>query len=138
MDRKSKVEKMTKSLLSFVLFSLLISCGEVIGKKVTLNENYFIEAIDDSKNRSLYYSLKDGGGIGRVNNGVIAVGLDDVYIIIKQQVSGKTRHFILDMRNDSSTADPSDSLHGPYNIDQFNAARIDLNVEETLTFTHNF
>ncbi|MFV2058692.1 MAG: hypothetical protein ACC707_19690 [Thiohalomonadales bacterium] len=126
-----------KAFYIFLLF-VLIACGDIVGNKITLNERYFIEAIDDDKNRSLYYSLKGGGGIGRVNNGVIAVGLNDTHIIIKQRYENADRYYILDMTKDRGIAEPDDSVYGPYNIDQFADARNDLNVEDALTFSRTF
>lgn len=128
---------MVKLIYIFQLL-LLVACGDIANNKMTLNERYFVEAIDDDKNRSLYYSLNDGGGIGRVNNGVIAVGLNDTHIIIKQNLGDMVRYYILDMTKDSDFAKPDDSLYGPYNIKQFTDSRKDLNVENALTFSHVF
>jgi len=129
---------MKKALHYIFPLLLLVACGDIIDNKLTLNEHYFIDAIDDDKNRTLYYSLADGGGIGRVHNGIVAFGLNETHIIIKQNIGTVDQYFILDMTKDSATEEPDEVVYGPYSANQFADARYNLNVKETLTFSHKF
>ena len=129
---------MSRVLIYIITTIILIACGDIADNKVILSERYFVDAIDDDKNRSLYYSLNDGSGIGRVNNGVVAVGLDEKHIIIKQQIDNAYSYYILDIQKDSEAAKPEDSVSGPFNKSQFTDARNRLNVKNALTFSHTF
>jgi hypothetical protein len=91
----------------------LIACGDIIDHSTKLNEIYHVDTIDLDEDRSLYWSYKGGGGVGRVNNGVVAVGLNDRYIIVKQHINDIDSYSILDMTKDSIYAEPSDSVYGP-------------------------
>ena len=77
---------------------------------------YEVSWLDTADNRSLYRSLDEGGGIGRVGAEVIAVGSDDRYIVAKQrsQGDGAVSYFIVDRKKDHAFLNADEITEGPF------------------------
>jgi hypothetical protein len=127
-----------KKLFIILLITLLFGCNVDLSKNYKVSDNYYVGIIDIPEDRSLYYDLGDGSGVGRVNGGVTAVGWDNYHIIIEQHKDNKILFYILEINKDNKCADPSESVSGPFNETEFNETRIKLNVDPKLGFSKRF
>lgn len=125
-------------LLPIFLAIMLIGCNVHLDNNFKVADSYFVGVIDVSEDRSLYYDLGDGSGIGRVNGGVMAVGWNKSHIIVEQYKNNKVLFYILEIEKDHKYAEPAESVSGPFNEEEFNEARVNLNVAPNLTFTKRF
>ncbi|MBN1254843.1 MAG: hypothetical protein JXA50_06175 [Deltaproteobacteria bacterium] len=127
-----------RKLFIILLFTLLLGCNVDLSTDYKVSDNYYVSIIDIPEDRSLYYDLGDGSGIGRVNGGVIAVGWDNDHIIVEQYKDNKNLFYILEINKDSKYAVPSESVSGPFNETEFNEIRTKLNVDAKLGFSKRF
>jgi hypothetical protein len=114
---------MTK-LFIILLITLLFGCNVDLSPNYKVSDNYYVGVIDIPEDRSLYYDLGDGSGVGRVNGGVISVGWNEFHIIVEQRKDNKKLFYILEIKKDSKYAEPSESVSGPFNEGEFKEMRI--------------
>ena len=82
---------------------------------------YEVHWIDIGSNRTLAYSLGNGGSIGRVEPEVIAVGSNDSYVVAKQR-SKTTKivsYFYIDREKDDKYYNRDKITKGPFNQKEF-------------------
>jgi hypothetical protein len=132
-----------KKILGVTTFFLPLAFNACFGdiKVVRLDSTYSIVTTDVDADRSLSYDLGDGSFVGRVNGQVVAVGLDDNFIIAKQHLDGdssKVNYYILNRKLDNRSADPKDCVIGPLDETQFAEKRAELGVPAELAFTKIF
>ena len=117
---------------------LLSGCGEV--HREHLVGPYDLCAIDISEQMSVYYGLKDGGGVDRIDQTVFSVGWNNRYIVAKQHPGNNrsvTNYFYLDMTKDGPLVDPSVCVVGPLSETEFSRKQAELGLppfERTLRF----
>jgi hypothetical protein len=111
----------------------LAACGFVHDQKI--DGPYRLVAIDVDEQMGVCYSIPDAC-IGRISETVFAVGHDPSYIVAARHPSNNrniTEYFYLIRSMDGPNADPSASVRGPFNADQFELerARLRLPVMDT-------
>lgn len=114
------------TLLSLQLIS---GCGYVHDLHIT--GPYHLIAVDIDSQMSISYDLGGRSAIGRIDETVFAFGFDQRFIVAKQHPNGDrsiTNYFYLDMAKDSEFAEPSDSVTGPLNLEEFEKAAKRLNL----------
>ena len=80
---------------------------------------------------SVYYGLKDSGGVGRIDQTVFSVGWNDRYIVAKQHPNnnrGVTNFFYLDMIKDGPLVDPPVCVVGPLSEAEFTREQAELGL----------
>jgi hypothetical protein len=127
-----------RCVAGFLFVLMFTGCNVNLENNFRVSDSYFVGVIDVSEDRSLYYDLGDGSGIGRVNGNVTAVGWNESHIIVEQHKDNKILFYILEIEKDHKYADPSESVSGPFNEAEFNKTRINLNVDPNLSFTKRF
>lgn len=107
-----------------ILISAAVLCGCDSGVEWRDRE-YEVSWLDTADNRSLYRSLDEGGGIGRVGAEVIAVGSDDRYIVAKQrsQSDGAVSYFIIDRKKDDVLLNADEITKGPFSAKDFDVLK---------------
>jgi hypothetical protein len=96
---------------------------------------YILIAVDTTQQMSVGYSLGNGGGIGRIEPVVFAVGWNDRYIVAKQHPKGDrsvTRFYYLDMAKDEKypTGGQLSAVAGPLTGAQFAEAQVRLGLPD--------
>ncbi|WP_078118496.1 hypothetical protein [Thiosocius teredinicola] len=84
---------------------------------------YEVVWIDVESNRSLFFSLGDGGLLGRVDPEIIAVGSNDKYVVAKQQSPGATTtlYYYIAKSNDGAKLNGHEITEGPFTVEEFEA-----------------
>jgi hypothetical protein len=122
-------------IIIILFITLLSGCNIDLRPNYKVSDNYFVGVVDIPKDRSLYYDLGNGSGVGRVSGEVIAVGWNESHIIVEQQKANKNLFYILEINKDSKFAQPSESVSGPFNETEFNEIRKKQNIDPNLSFT---
>jgi len=116
----------TALLLTACLF--LAGCDS---RREKLTGHYISLSIDTPEDRSVYYDLGHGEGIGRIGPGVFAVGCDDKFIVAMQHPASapsETNYFYLEIAKDGKDADPRQSVTGPLSEAEFKTLQAKLNL----------
>lgn len=127
-------EHMARRLRFFVVVAaagLLISCSLFDSGVEWRGGPYSLVWIDTADNTSLNRNLGEGSWIGRVESTVFAVGWDGRYLVAKQHPDNdrsKTNYFIIDSRNDTDLADPTEVVIGPLTEAEFRQKSIELRL----------
>jgi hypothetical protein len=91
---------------------------------------------------STYLAYRQGEStIGRVQDTVVAAGVDEKHVIVKRHPNGNaavTEYYIVDRSKDRFYAEPSVAVVGPLDVEQFSAKRREMNVSPALGFTVDF
>ena len=90
------------------------------------DEQYHVAWIDTGENRSLYYTLDGGNGIGKIEPEIIAVGSDEFYVVARRKSSPDHGYYYIKKSNQYLGG--GDSTHGPYTAVQFEALRAELDL----------
>jgi hypothetical protein len=124
-------ERVSAGLFLVILVCFLEGCRPklIAGK-------YRVAAIGEP-GKCLYLD-KGGGGPGRVDEKVIAVGWDDQHVIVKQKKHSVISYFIIEHTKDCGFADAKDVVTGPLSEEEFWLKRKQLNVSPSLEFTVNY
>ena len=125
-------------LFTILITILLVGCNVDLSSNYKVSDNYYVGIIDIPENRSLYYDMGDGSGIGRVGAEVKAVGWNKSHIIVEQQKDNKVLFYILEIKKDHKYANPSESVSGPFTKSAFDEAKEALNVDPNLRFSKRF
>jgi hypothetical protein len=113
-------------LLSCLLFA---GCGFVQDEGIT--GSYRLIAVDVDEQMSICYDLGDGNAVGRINETVFSYGFDHRYIVARQHPAEDrsiTNYYYLDMTKDSKHANPSDSVTGALDEENFSIATRQLSL----------
>lgn len=84
------------TFFSFVIGGLFISCFDLYQKHYEIDEPYFVASDPVTNTKTLYYDLKDGNAIQRVNN-VKKVGHTEKRIIVEVQDG----YYLIDRQKDN-------------------------------------
>lgn len=129
-----------KKLIVVHCFLVVVFCTSTGCRPKVIAHRYYVAKTDIEEDRSLYFKLENGDGIGRIEPRVVSVGWDDKYIIAKQQIKGKKEliYYILEIEKDHAYADPKESVIGPLSEPDYMLKRKQLNVSTNLIFSLNF
>jgi hypothetical protein len=91
---------------------------------------YRVVAIDVDEQMNVCYTIQDAC-VGRISKTVFAVGHDASYIVAARHLSNNrkiTEYFYWVRSMDGLVADPSASVHGPFDAETFEAERVRLRL----------
>jgi hypothetical protein len=124
----SDISSMHKALV-LVLFTIpLGACGFVHDERI--DGPYRLVAIDVWEEMAICYEIENGC-IGRIPETVYTVGFDAKYLVAARHPNNdqsKTEYYYLTRALDGPLIDPSATVSGPFNADEFEAERTRLNL----------
>jgi hypothetical protein len=113
---------------SLLIAVTVVACGFVHDQ--TIDGPYRLVAIDVEEQMDVCYSIQDAC-VGRIGETVFAVGHDASYIVAARHPANNrkvTEYFYLTRSMDGPIADPSASVHGPFDAGEFEAERVRLRL----------
>lgn len=121
-----------------LVFLLLLSCSNFDH----IIDNYYFGSLGGINSQtSVYYRLEGGDYLGVVSEGVIAIGYNENFIIVKQNPfssrkkveNNRMNYYIIPINNRDEY--PDENRLGPFTENEFNLELIKLGVSENLKFT---
>lgn len=98
--------------------------------------NYFISGDYGFKNVHLGFEDKEFGRIGLIEKPIIAIGLNDEYLIVKRELD-KSEYFVLKIMNSSKISDAEKNIIGPLTESEFNKTINELKIQN-IKWTRKF
>lgn len=90
--------------------------------------SYYISGDYGLKNVHIGFEDKEWGGIGLIEEPIIAIGHNDHYIIIKRE-KDKLEYFIARITNSGIHSEAEKNINGPMTEYEFNKSIDDLNLQ---------
>lgn len=82
---------------------------------------YQVQWIDTKENRTLTYDLGNGHSIERVEAEILAVGINERYVVAKQRKMGSEtiNYFYIERNKDHQYKNDNEITQGPFSINEF-------------------
>ena len=123
---------LTIILLTFTLQSCFIGAD---GDTEDLAEDYYISGALGFKNVHLGY-WSEYGGAGLIESPIIAVGVNDQYIIVKREADN-FEYYIVKITKSGNRSEAEDNITGPLTENEFNIAIKELDLQ-SISWTKEF
>lgn len=95
------------------------------------DDEYHVAWVDTGDNRSLYHTLEDGSGVGKVEPTIIAVGSNDLYVVAQRQTSmNQVEYYYIKKSKQRPYPSGGDSTQGPFNSSGFATLKTELNLPD--------
>ncbi|WP_444895981.1 hypothetical protein [Microbulbifer sp. SSSA005] len=118
---------MKRALL--IITSFLCSCDSGVEWK---DRPYEVIWIDTGDNRTLNHEISENASIGRVEAEVIAVGINEKYVVAKQKPigGGSISYFYIDRAKDDKYLNWDEITQGPFSEARFLQLKTELGLPE--------
>ena len=120
---------MRASLAALAILPALSGCDSGVQWR---DKEYEVLWIDTSENRSLVRRVDEGGGIGRVEPEVIAVGSNEHYVVVKQRSlsNDSITYFVVPRQMDNPYLNAEEITEGPFSSSEFEALKVQKGLPE--------
>lgn len=130
-------QKLNRNFVAVLTLSLTVPLTGCLFDSGTLwqDDQYYVSWIDIGENRSVYYRLENGSGIGRIDPTILAVGSNEFFLVAKRFNGLNVGYYYIEKSKDGPYRNPSEVTKGPFTEKEFAALREEF---ELPLFEKNF